>query len=79
MLVICASCKNLIPEENAIKMTIAGYKSYEQIKLNIPLITIGPYDNSVYTQICQKCYRHLTKGRSIVNAPKGLRRSQDRD
>lgn len=58
MLVICRLCRNLIPEEQAIKIN--------EVELR-DLIANGDnlsyYENELthYTQICQDCYKEKNK------------------
>lgn len=53
---ICGYCGLLTPEDEIIKMTTADFKSYEQVRRNIPTIQIAPDDHQRWSYICEPCY-----------------------
>ena len=56
MKVICAICKKLVDEGEAIKMNMVEFKSFEQFRKNIPTISFSVNEHNIYTQICQDCW-----------------------
>lgn len=57
MKVICSHCRNLVDEEQAIKMSEYEYRVWEQVKNDIPFITIFPSDYQKYVPLCIDCYK----------------------
>ena len=53
MKVICNKCGKLVPEEEAIKMSVVDYKIW---KSNADYVSFYDYEYSRYTQICEECY-----------------------
>ena len=56
MKVICRECGKPTPEDDAIRMSELEYNLYLARKLAIDWCGFV-YDNQMYTQICEGCYR----------------------
>jgi hypothetical protein len=56
MKVVCRVCRELIPEEEAIKMTEASFKTYEMLLHKMQFQSIWDSDFHRYTQMCEECY-----------------------
>jgi ribosomal protein S26 len=57
MKVICRNCGDLIPEDDAIKMTVAEFIRLNMAKYDIDFSSSTMVDAKTYTQICEPCYR----------------------
>ncbi len=57
MKVVCRYCGKLTPEEQAIKMNIAEYKTWEMFMIGAEFTSFPTHSHQEYTQICAVCYR----------------------
>jgi len=57
MKVICRNCGGLIPEDQAVKMSLVEFKQWEMIKKEINFISYGQHEHNIYIQLCEDCYK----------------------
>lgn len=64
MNVICKSCGGLEKEEDAIRMNLMEYRTWEQLQAEKPgIIHISLFEENLHTQICRKCYAGKTSNK----------------
>jgi hypothetical protein len=55
--VTCRYCGELTPKEQAIRMNLAEYKTWEMVMVGAEFTSFSTSAHQEYTQICEVCFR----------------------
>uniref|UniRef100_A0A6M3L0H5 Uncharacterized protein n=1 Tax=viral metagenome TaxID=1070528 RepID=A0A6M3L0H5_9ZZZZ len=55
MKVICKNCGKPVPEDDAIRMSVADFKLWTGHKNEADIVSIFLDEHNIYTQICEEC------------------------